>query len=160
MPILGLVERGGDIHCSVVRNVQTRTVQPIMEQAIAAGSTVYTDEYNIYNFLDRSEDYQRISVCHSKGEYAIDLDNDGICEAHVNTQEGIWSILRPWIEPHRGVNKMFLPLYVGQFEFFYRIRHLTPAQQIRKLIQQAVSFTGWITKEGYKSKMLNPLCSI
>lgn len=128
VPILGLVERAGDIHFSVVKNVQTATVKPIMEQVIASDTIVYTDEYCIYNFLDESDEYTRKVVCHSKGEYALDLNGDGKKECHVNTQEGIWSILRPWIRPHRGINKRYLAFYVCLCEFVYRNSELTPTQ--------------------------------
>lgn len=160
VPILGLVQRGGDVHFSVVRNVQTKTIKPIMEKLIASNTTIYTDEYNIYNFLDQTSDYKHISVCHSKGKYAIDIDGDGICEAHVNTQEGAWSLLRPWIRPHRRINKMYLPLYVALAEFFYNYRRNTPAKQIRTIIDNATSLIGYFLKELYKIKKLLPSCSV
>jgi transposase-like protein len=45
---------------------------------------------------------------HSRGE-----DGDGFCEAHVNTFEGFWSLLRSWLRPHRGNSQEKLPLYLG-----------------------------------------------
>lgn len=159
VPILGLVEREGDIHFSVVKNVQTATVKPIMEQVIVPDTTIYTDDYSIYNFLDDSDEYTRKVVCHSKGEYALDLNGDGKNECHVNTQEGIWSILRPWIRPHRGINKRYLAFYVCLCEFVYRNSQLTPTQQIRKIIRSAVSFSGYNIKEAFKHRMLMPLCA-
>ena len=47
------------------------------------------------------------------GEYARDDDGDGFCEAHVNTMEGTWSLLRSWLRPHRGISQEKLPLYLG-----------------------------------------------
>ncbi len=159
-PILGLVCREGDLYMQILRNVKTETIPPIIETVVASNSTIYTDEYAIYNFLDRSDQYTRKIVCHSKGEYAIALNAEGTSVAHTNTQEGIWSLLRPWLTPHRGVNKKYLPLYIAPCEYFLRNRELTPAQQIRRVIQSAVSFTGYLVKEAYKTKMLLPLCSI
>lgn len=66
-----------------------------MEGIICKDATVYTDEYAICNFLDQSADYTRLTVCHSMGQYAIDLDGDGMNETDVNTEEGLWSLLRP-----------------------------------------------------------------
>ena len=43
--MLGLVEREGGLDLSVVKNVQTQTIQPIMEGAIAANTTIYTVGY-------------------------------------------------------------------------------------------------------------------
>lgn len=39
-----------------------------------------------------------------------------------NTQECIWSLLRPWLRPHRGVSQEKLPFYVGYFEFLHNLR--------------------------------------
>ena len=36
------------------------------------------------------------TVCHARREYARDEDDDGFCEVHVNTMEGVWSLLRSW----------------------------------------------------------------
>jgi transposase-like protein len=159
-PILGLASREGDIYMQTVRNVKTETIRPIIETVVAPHSNMYTDDYSIYNFLDRSDNYTRKIVCHSKGEYAIALNEEGTVIAHTNTQEGIWSLLRPWIRPHRGINKKYLPLYIAPCEYFLRNRDMTPAQQIRRVIHSAVSFTGYLVKEAYKSKILLPLCSV
>lgn len=159
-PVLGLVSRKGGLYMQTLRNVKTATIQPIIETVVAANSTIYTDEYAIYNFLDRSENYTRHIVCHSRGEYAIALTEHENSVVHTNTQEGIWSLLRPWLRPHRGVNKMYLPLYIAPCEYFLRLKHLTPAQQIRRMIQSAVSKTGFIVKEANKMNTLLPLCSV
>ena len=53
------------------------------------------------------------SVNHGRGEYARDEDGDGLCEGHVNTMEGFWSLLRSWLRPHRGISQEKLSLYLG-----------------------------------------------
>jgi transposase len=58
----------------------------------------------------------------SRGEYARDEDGDGFCEVHVNTMEGVWSLLRSWLRPHRGISQEKLPLYLGFFEFVHNAR--------------------------------------
>ena len=62
------------------------------------------------------------TVCHAAGEFARDDDGDGICEVHVNTLEGFWSLLRSWLRPHRGISQEKLPLYLGFFEFVHNVR--------------------------------------
>jgi transposase len=56
------------------------------------------------------------------GQYARDEDSDRIYEVHCNTQECIWSLLRPLLRPHRGVSQEKLPFYVGYFEFLHNLR--------------------------------------
>lgn len=115
-----MIQRGGMVCIKMLDNVQKRTIQPIIRSKVKAGSIVYTDEYNIYNWL--SEEYTHKTVNHSAGEYARDEDEDGFCEVHVNTMEGFWSLLRPWLRPHRGISQEKLPFYLAFFEFIHNIR--------------------------------------
>lgn len=93
----------------------------MIEQHVEPGSLIYTDEYSIYNRLNQWG-FEHKSVCHSKGEYARDEDQDGFHEVHVNTQEGIWSVLRACLRPHRGISMDKLPIYVGVFEFVFNTK--------------------------------------
>ena len=105
----------------MLANVQQKTIQPIVEAMIAPGTTVYTDEYDIYcRLVDWGYEHQ--TVCHSRGEYARDEDGDGFHEIHVNTMEGVWSLLRSWLRPHRGISQENLPLYLAFFEFTHNLR--------------------------------------
>jgi transposase-like protein len=122
LPVFGLLCRGGEARLFVLRNVQTVTIRPIVEQMVQRGARVYTDGYCIYHFLSR-EGYQHRAVNHGAGEYALDLDGDGKCEVHCNTMECTWSWLRQMIRTYRGVSKVYLPLYVAQFEFLFNRRH-------------------------------------
>jgi len=58
----------------------------------------------------------------AKGEYARDEDGDGFHEIHVNTMEGVWSLLRSWLRPHCGVWQANLPLYLAFFELTHNLR--------------------------------------
>ena len=73
-------------------------------------------EYDIYYRLNEWG-YQHKTVNHGSGEYARDEDGDGFHEVHVNTQEGLWSLLRSWLRPHRGISQEKLPTYLAFFEF-------------------------------------------
>jgi transposase len=120
-PILGLIQRGGQVVLRMLANVQQTTIQPIIEAAVAKGTRIHTDEYGVYARLP-AWGYQHKTVCHSRGEYARDEDGDGFCEIHVNTMEGTWSLLRSWLRPHRGISQEKLPLYLGFFEFVHNVR--------------------------------------
>jgi len=105
----------------MLENVQQKTIKPLFEKFVTTTTLVYTDEYNIYNRLT-DWGYEHKTVCHSKGEYARDEDGDGFHEIHVNTQEGIWSLLRSWLRPHRGISQKNMPIYLGFFEFMHNVR--------------------------------------
>lgn len=120
-PIFGMIQRGGEVVIRMLENVQMATIKPLIEQTIAPGSLIYTDEYNIYGRL-RQWGYHHKSVNHGSGEFARDEDGDGFCEVHVNTIEGFWSLLRSWLRPHRGISQERLSLYLGFFEFVHNTR--------------------------------------
>jgi transposase-like protein len=120
-PVLGMIQRGGEVVIQMLPNVQQVTIKPVMTSTIAAGSLIYTDEYDIYNRLPEWG-YAHKRVNHSAGEYARDDDGDGFHEVHVNTMEGFWSLLRSWLRPHRGISQEKLPWYLGFFEFVHNAR--------------------------------------
>ncbi len=116
-----MIQRGGQVVIRMLSDVKQKTIEPLIQRTIVAGSRVLTDEYGIYAKLS-AWGYEHQSVCHSKGEYARDDDGDGFCEVHVNTMEGFWSLLRSWLRPHRGISQENLPLYLGFFEFVHNVR--------------------------------------
>lgn len=120
-PILGLIQRGGQVILHMLADVKQKTIQPIFETFVAKGSLIHTDEYNIYDRLP-AWGYEHKTVCHSRGEYARDEDGDGHCEVHVNTMEGFWSLLRSWLRPHRGISQEKRPIYLEFFQFVHNAR--------------------------------------
>ena len=104
-----MIQRGGQIAIRMLADVKQRTIGPLIKEAIAPGSVVYTDEYDIYARLTEWG-YTHHTVCHAAGEFARDDDGDGFCEVHVNTLEGFWSLLRGWLRPHRGISQERMPV--------------------------------------------------
>ena len=116
-----MIQRGGAVVVRMLDNVRQATIRPLIERFIAPGTRVHTDEYNIYQRLPEWG-FDHHTVCHSRGEYARDEDEDGFYEIHVNTAEGFWSLLRSWLRPHRGISQEKLPLYLGFFQFVHNVR--------------------------------------
>ena len=102
-------------------NVRQVTIQPLIKEVMAEGTTIFTDEYDIYARLPQWG-YEHRTVCHRQGEYARDEDGDGFHEVHVNTMEGVWSLLRSGLRPHRGISQEQLPLYLAFFELTHNLR--------------------------------------
>src|SRR5262245_59403228 len=120
-PVLGMIQRGGQVVLKMLSDVKQRTIKPIITETVAPGAMVMTDEYDIYAKLP-DWGYGHQTVCHGKREFARDEDGDGFCEVHVNTIEGFWSLLRSWLRPHRGISQESLPNYLGFFEFVHNVR--------------------------------------
>ena len=120
-PVFGMIQRSGEVVIRLLDNVQQTTIKPLILKTVEQGKQVNTDEYNIYSRLPEWG-FSHNTVNHSAGEYARDEDGDGFCEIHSNTIEGVWSLLRPWLRPHRGISQDKLPLYLSFFEFVHNAR--------------------------------------
>src|SRR5262249_29694632 len=75
-PLLGMLQRTGEVVIRMLENVPQVTIGPLIERTIAEGSTVDTDEYDIYSRLNEWG-YTPETVCHAAGEFARDDDGDG-----------------------------------------------------------------------------------
>jgi transposase len=124
-PILGVVGRtSGQIHLTVCDNVKRTTIQPKVENYTEPTTTLYTDESSAYGkIVDTGRGHATVS--HSAHEWARDDDGDGIREVHCNTMEGIWTGLRNFLRPFRGVHKEYLKFYVAMFEWAHNLKRVT-----------------------------------
>ena len=155
-PILGLIQRSGQVVLHMLANVQQRTIKPIITAAVTPGTLVHTDEYAIHARLP-SWGYEHNTVCHVHGEYARDEDGNGFCKVHVNTMEGFWSLLRSWLRPHRGISQDKLPLYLNFFPFMHNARRRGKAL-LGTLVAALVAEPRPTTPEPDKSLVIN--CSM
>ena len=111
------------VRIRVMKNTQGNTLCPFVERFTQAEATLYTDEYDSYNRLQRI----RHTVCHGKNEWARDNDGDGIREVHVNSNEGGWTGLRNFLRLYRGVHKAYLSGYAAIHEMAVNHKRVSPA---------------------------------
>jgi hypothetical protein len=118
----------------VADTVDRATLQGFVERATQPDVMLYTDEWRGYAWV-ASSGRGHATVCHTPGqrEWARDDDGDGIREVHNNTLEGLWTGLRNFLRPFRGVSKWFLAEYVGIFHWGYTIKGVV-AEFIRALL--------------------------
>ena len=136
-PILGTVGREtGQVRLRVVYDTQGVTLRAHAEGFTLAEAILNTDEYASYNGVAR----QRDTVCHGEHEWAYDEDGDGFCEVHCNTTEGLWTDVRNFIRPFKGVHKKNLAGYVALCEFRRNIKRISPP-----FIAELVSFHAFCT---------------
>jgi transposase-like protein len=129
VPIVGVVGRAsGQIRLQVCAHSDRATLQPFVEAHTRPDATVNTDEWRAYDQLPATG-RTHPTVCHTPGqrEWARDADGDGVREVHDNTLEGIWTGLRNFLRPFRGVSKWFLSQYVTIFEWTYNLKRVTGA---------------------------------
>ena len=114
IPVIGAVERGGKVVAKAASSVTARGVLDfILSRVDTEGSTLMTDENNVYKSVERFIDHK--SVNHS--EMYVDGD------VHTNTLEGFWSLLkRAWYGQHHRYKVRFMPLYVAEACWKYNNR--------------------------------------
>ncbi len=113
-PVVGLLERGGEVRCHVVTNVNRSTVLPIVAQNIAKGGIIYTDSSHMYTPL--SSYFVHSVINHEQGEYVR-----GLC--HTNSIEGFWSIMKRGIYGiYHCVSAKHLHRYCDEFSYRYNAR--------------------------------------
>ena len=113
-PVLGVVGReSGEVRLHVAQHADRATLQPFVEAHTRPDATVNTDEWRAYQRLAETG-RAHATVNHSPGqrEWARDDDGDGVREVHVNTQEGLWTGLRDFLRPFRGIHKRSLSLHL------------------------------------------------
>ena len=120
----------GQVRLRVVERTDKVTLQSHVERFTRPGARVYTDEWRGYNGLQRS----RAVVNHGQKEWARDDDGDGHREVHINTAEGMWTDVRNFLRPFKGVHKKYLAGYVAMAEFRRNIKRITP-QFISSLVK-------------------------
>jgi transposase len=123
-PIVGTVGReSGQVRLRVVHHTDQETLCHHVHTFTRQHARLYTDEWRSYRHVIRSH----VTVCHRDGEWARDDDGDGIREVHVNTLEGLWTTVRNFLRPFRGVHKRYLSGYVAMCEFSINLDRFTPS---------------------------------
>ena len=122
-PIVGTVGReSGRVRFRVVHHTDTDTLVGHVHRFTIEEASCYTDEWKSYNHIIRKHS----TVSHGKKEWARDDNGDGIREVHTNTAEGMWTDLRNYLRPFKGVHKKFLNGYVAMAEFRRNLKRISP----------------------------------
>ena len=114
-PVVGVLERGGNMQAKVSENVKTVTVMPNILANVEKGALVCTDELWSYNPLTKAG-YNHQRVGHGAKEYVRG-------NVHTNSIEGFWSQLKRSINgTFHHVSPQHLQKYVNEFVYRYNLR--------------------------------------
>jgi transposase-like protein len=114
--VVGIANRRGGVVAKVVGVVNTENVIGHIRANVEVGTTIHTDEYPAYNYV-QPLGYKHEVVNHGRKEYAR-----GKC--HTNCIEGFWSQLKRSIDgTHHHVSRKYLQNYVNEFAFRYSNRY-------------------------------------
>lgn len=113
-PVLGVVERGGEVRAKAVTGANASTALPFLRANVKASSAIITDDSRIYNRLKREYPHERVN--HSAKEYVRGI-------IHTNTIEGFWGQMKRSIDgTYHCVSPKYLQHYVNEFVFRYNFR--------------------------------------
>ncbi len=114
-PVFGMAQRQGRVVAKAVPNAKAATLMPHVRKKVLPESTVYTDEYTVYDRLNR-DGYRHSRVHHAEEVYVAG-------DVHTNTIEGFWSLLKRGIGGvYHSVSSKHLQSYLDEYAFRYNHR--------------------------------------
>ena len=125
-PVLGIIQRQGELRAFTVPDTKQESIQPIIEEQVQYGATIYTDEWWAYRDLNQL--YNHAIVNHAARQYV-----NGII--HTNTIEGFWGqFKRSIIGIYVQVSPKHLQRYVDEAVYRYNTKALTDGHKALNLL--------------------------
>lgn len=109
-PVMGLIQRGGEVRANVVDDVKMRTVEQQIVNHVKIGSNLYTDDFLSYSRIGKL--YPHEVVKHGMGQY-VRAGN-----IHSNSIESFWALFkRGYHGVYHHMSKKHLQRYVDEFSY-------------------------------------------
>lgn len=129
-PIFTLRSRSsGTVVYRAHRRATKNVARLVIRRHVKPGSAVFTDSYEIYDWLDRSRLYSHEAVNHSVGEYVRGC-------VHINGAEGANQRLKEFLLARRGVAKSSLDGYCAAGTFWVNRCVWSPREAFLDIVQQ------------------------
>jgi len=123
IPVVGIAQRStekriGKVYAVTTPDVKKVTVMEVIKEKVLPKSTIFTDDFCIYDDLDRHRnEYTHRRINHSAKVYVMG-------DVHTNTIEGFWSLVKRGIAGvYHQVSHKYLQTYLNEFSFRYNRRH-------------------------------------
>jgi transposase-like protein len=111
VPVMALVERGGNVRAMPIERVDARTLKGAIRENVDRGAMILTDEWAAYKGIGDEFKRGHFTVNHGAGEYACG-------GAHTNTAESYFALLKRGITgSFHHVSKKHLHRYCDEFSF-------------------------------------------
>jgi transposase-like protein len=130
-PVLGIVERGGNIHRRVIATVSAKNLKSAVFDLVHSRSRIITDENPAYNGLGPFYREGHETVNHRSGEYARG-------DVNTNTIEASFAIVkRGLMGVHHAVSREHLHRYLAHYDFLWNGRKLNDGERTALAIRSA-----------------------
>jgi transposase-like protein len=142
--VFGALARDGEIRASVIPCADSYRLHGAVNEAVAKGSSLYTDEHRGYLGLTG---YRHTVVKHSDGEYVRG-------NVHTNGIESFWALFkRGYHGVYHQMSAKHLQRYVDEFTFRFNRR----ANKMQSVFADVVTGIAETSKLPYKALIGNPL---
>ena len=129
IPVMTLIERGGDVRTFVIPNTKKGTLQTIVRPVVDGTAHIMTDQHSSYKGLDKWFASHE-AVDHSK-TYVRGI-------IHTNFAESYHSLLKRSIfGAHHHISERHLPRYLREREFHWNRRHTSDGERTVDAIRGA-----------------------
>ncbi len=126
--VMGILERGGKVHATVVPNRKKSALQAEVKKHVEAGSALYTDALKSYEGLSEFE--------HQVIDHAVKYV-DG--KVHTNGLENFWSLLKRGLGgTYVSVEPFHLFRYLDEQAYRYNNRKMTDAERFSAAVSGIV----------------------
>lgn len=114
-PVIGAIERQGNVVARVLKNVDGTSVAKFVREAVSNKvSLLATDSWPGY--IDLPATFPHEMVDHSKNQYVVGA-------VHTNTIEGFWSLFKRGVMgTFHKMSAKYMPLYIAEFQFRHNNR--------------------------------------
>jgi transposase-like protein len=131
-PVVALVERDGNVRSHYVPRVTAANLRPIINSAVAPGSTIMTDSGTVLRGALMGRPHHQVN--HTRNEY---VRFDQGLKITTNTVEGFFATLKRGINGvYHHVSVQHLHRYLHEFDFRYNQRKVTDGERTVALIQR------------------------
>lgn len=131
-PVIGLVQRGGDMRFRMLERVTADRLAGVIAENASITARLITDEFPAYKGVSREFVGGHYSVTHSKKQF-----RKFGTDVHSNTVEGVFSLLKRGVMgTFHSVSKKHLPNYLNEFEFRHNTRKMDDGQRVSKAIRK------------------------
>ena len=128
--VMGLLERGGRVRAGVIAERRKADMQPVLENNLADGARLVTDEHVTYYYI--SDAYVHEVINHVEGYVKEHVHTNGI--------ENFWSCLKRGLNgTYVSVEPYHLDRYVGEQVFRFNLRKgVTNANRFKSVLKDIV----------------------
>jgi transposase-like protein len=125
--VVGALERDGKVIAKQVKDTTITTLVPFVNNNVALGSEVITDEWGAYKTLKHQ--YTHNSISHNQKEYVRG-------HIHTNTIENFWSVFKRTVYgTYHIVSEKHIQRYCNESALRFNTRHISDSDRFNLAIK-------------------------